>query len=192
MPCLIHCCSYLPPIHIPRSISPDPYSTPRIVLTLNCPPPHTKTLRAGKILFVTYPSASRTILSAFHCHDGAVEGEGSTIQLRDGWAVSNSSTAVEEDYGTWLNADPEVSCNGNYFGYSFQSPDTYRDGILVYAVVMLLLFCFGIPALIFGMLWKQRYPVNMLYDITNDGTPSPALACTNLKSFYWQFDPSFW
>ena len=105
--------------------------------------------------------------------------------------MPNNST-VEEDYGTWLNADPEVSCNGNYFGYNFQSPDAYREVILVYAVVMLLLFCFGIPTLIIGMLWKQRYPVNMLYDITNDGIPSPALACINLKSFYWQFDPSFW
>ena len=134
---------------------------------------------AAKLLFVTYPSTSRTILRAFHCTAGDDSSD------RSAAAKSES----EGDYGAWLTADSTVACRSG-------DPDVsseYEYRILPFAASMVLLFSLGIPAAMFVALRFKRYPVNILHDINRDGSRTPSsVSSGGLRRFYATFSPSFW
>ena len=134
---------------------------------------------AAKVLFVTYPSTSRTILRTFHCTAGDDSSDRSTT------AKSES----EGDYGAWMTADSTVACRSG-------DPDVssvYEYRILPFAASMVLLFSLGVPAAMFVALRSKRYPVNILHDINRDGSRTPSsVSSGNLRRFYASFSPSFW
>ena len=170
-----------------------------------------------KILFFMYPGVSRTILQGLHCSGVRPEvsqGDDVSAQaLATNTASSTSSSSAsggsggggssssgpgggDAMYGAWLDADPTISCTGNYLGMSFGADDPngniYRTQILPFAVSMLFLFSLGIPAAIFVRLSSWRYPVNLLWEINGDGDPRQSSAAHRIHKLFRGYSPKYW
>ena len=114
-------------------------------------------------IFLIYPNSCNTVLRTFVC---------SKFEDADGGLTY------------WLADDPLVECDG--------STDVRYALVRMYAVVMIFIVIVGMPLVLYRILWHWRFPINMLYECSEEGrwTPAPD-AMAAVGGLYGQFK-EFW